>query len=108
MKKQSAFMAGHDAGINANQPMDAFTMSQYAEDFKLGYVVALAEIHSVRCANAVAAGVEAAEMGQKYGVAYHSLAPHFVDPNNHDVLDALRSGYGLEDEAEDEEEDTNE
>lgn len=73
MNDQSVFMAGHDAGINADQPMDAFAMSQYAEDFKLGYVVALAEVHSVRCANPVAAGVEAAEMGQKYGVGYHSL-----------------------------------
>ena len=101
-------MAGNDAGVNANQPMDAFTMSQYAEDFKLGYVVALAEVHSVRCANAVAAGVEAAEMGQKYGVAYHSLAPYFVDPDNYEVLDALRSGYGLADEEEGEGEDNNE
>lgn len=108
MKDQSVFIAGHDAGVNADQPMDAFTMSQYTEDFKLGYVVALAEVHSVRCANAVAAGVEAAEMGQKYGVAYHSLAPYFVDPDNHDVLDALRSGYGLEDGEEDEEKDNNE
>lgn len=105
MNNQSVFMAGHEAGVNADQPMDAFTMSQYTEDFKLGYVVGLAEVHSVRCANPAAAGVEAAEMGQKYGVAYHSLAPHLVDPDNRNVLDALRSGYGLEDgEEEDDDE----
>ena len=108
MNDQSVFLAGHDAGANADQPMDAFAMSQYAEDFKLGYVVALAEVHSVRCASPMAAGVEAAEMGQKYGVAYRSLAPYFVDPDNRDVLDALRRGYGLEDGEEEEEEEDDE
>ena len=100
MNDQSIFMAGYNAGANTNHPMDAFTMSQYAEDFKLGYIVALAELHSVRCASPAAAGVEAAEMGQKYGVAYQSLAPYFDDPDNPDVLYALYSGYGLTDEGE--------
>jgi hypothetical protein len=66
MNEQSDFDAGHKAGMNAVLPLTPFEMSQYADDFKVGYVVALAEIHSVRCASPSAAGGEAAEMGQKY------------------------------------------
>jgi hypothetical protein len=101
MSDQSNFDAGHQAGLNAGVPLSSFDMSQYVDEFKVGYVVALAEVHSVRCASPMAAGVEAAEMGRKYRIPYESLAPYFDDPENPEVLDALRRGYGLEDNDDD-------
>jgi hypothetical protein len=98
MNEQSDFDAGHKAGMNAVLPLTPFEMSQYTDDFKVGYVVALAEIHSVRCASAFAAGGEAAEMGLKYHIPYGRLAPYFDDPENPEALDALRSGYSLDDD----------
>jgi len=101
VRNRSDFEAGHKAGVNAVRPLSAFEMSHYAEDFKVGYVVALAEIHSIRCASPWAAGVEAAEMGQQYRIPYAVLEPHFDDPANPEVLDALRRGYNVDDEDDD-------
>ena len=101
MSDQSNFDAGHQAGLNAGAPLSSFEISQHVDEFKVGYVVALAEMHSVRCASPMAAGVEAAELGRKYSIPYEGLAPYFDDPGNPEVLDALRRGYGLEDDDED-------
>jgi hypothetical protein len=101
MSDQSNFDAGYQAGFNARVPLSSFDMSQYVDKFKVGYVVVLAEIHSVRCASPMAAGVEAAEMGRKYHIPYESLAPYFDNRDNPEVLDAFRRGYGLDDDDDD-------
>jgi len=101
-KMENQFQAGYKAGVNADVPLSPFEMSKFYEDFKIGYVVGLAHVHSVRCASAWAGASEAAEMGQKYLISYESLKPHFTDPSDPEVLEFLQRGYGIGDDDYDE------
>lgn len=102
MNKQSQYEAGYTAGINADVPLRLFEMSLFCEDYQIGYVVGLAYVQSVRCATPRAGASEAAEMGKKYRIPFASLKSYFNDPSDPDVLEFLRSGYGLDEDDYDE------
>jgi hypothetical protein len=57
-------------------------------------------MESVRRASPYAGAIEAAVLGQQYGVPCETLAPCFDDPDEPDVLDYLRRGYGTDDDGE--------
>jgi hypothetical protein len=98
--KQSIFKAGYNAGVSADYPVSAYQLSSFTEEYRLGYVVGLAFMESVRRASSYAGSVEAASLGRKYGIPYEALEPYFDDSTDPDVLNYLRSGYDLDDEEE--------
>lgn len=88
------YQAGYKAGLNADQPFGAFEMSQFVDDYVLGYVVGYSEIVSFRQALPVAWAWQAGELGRLYRVPLRDLA-QFIGPEDFDgsMRRALRESY---------------
>jgi len=94
----SLFEAGYGAGMNADLALSPFEMSPYYMDYKVGYVIGLAYMESVRRANPYAGASEAGDMGVKYRIPYELLEPHFDEPSDTQILGFLRMAYGLDED----------
>lgn len=84
------YQAGYTAGLNANQPLGAFEMSQYVDGYVLGY----SEVVSFRQASPMVWAWQAGELGHLYRVPLRDLEK-FIEPDDFDgsMLDALRDSY---------------
>lgn len=98
MDQKISFEAGFNAGVDAENAISPFALSSYNDDYRVGYVVGLAHMESVRCASSYAGAVAAAQQGRKYFIPYEILAPHFDDPSDPVVLEYLRWGYEMDDD----------
>jgi hypothetical protein len=100
------FQAGYTDGLNADQPLDAFEMSQNADDYALGYVVGYSEAESVRQASPMVWAWQAGELGRLYHVPLQRLEP-FIDSEqdfNGSLQCALRDSYIAPDNHDDDDE----
>ena len=89
------FRAGHQDGINADQPMGDFEMFQYVDDYVLGYVVGYSEMVSFQQASPMAWSWQAGELGRLYRVPLQELE-RFIDPQEDfdgSLRRALRDSY---------------
>lgn len=88
------YQSGYTDGLSADQPLGAFEISQFVDDYVLGYVVGYSEAESFRQASPMAWAWQAGELGRLYLVPLRDLE-QFIGPEDSDgsMLSALRDSY---------------
>ncbi|KAA0948938.1 DUF2623 family protein [Pseudomonas sp. ANT_H14] len=82
----SNFEAGRQTGLSADQPFEeAYSLSTYYDDYKVGYVIGCAEVASVRAAYSEGFAITAGQLAARYHIAPQHFDAH-VKKEDHSIF----------------------